>query len=280
MASSKQVWLLVVLLTLPAVLATTSAGQFELDGQFIQGGLVFGKTLPGSEVLLNGRTVRVSPAGQFLLGFGRTADPTATLEVRLPDGSVESRELEIAQREYQVQRIDGLPPKMVTPSEEDLERIRADQALINAARNRDTPSTYFNSGFEWPALGVISGVYGSQRILNGQARQPHYGVDIAAPQGTPVHAPADGVVSLVRDDMYYTGGTIMIDHGHGLSSAFLHLSRIHVQELQGVKRGDLIGEIGATGRATGPHLDWRINLYSTRVDAQLLVSPLPAVGDE
>lgn len=256
--------------------AAGAAGGLQLDGHFTQGGLVYGRALPGTEVRLDGHAVRISPDGAFLLGFGREAPSSARLELRYPDGERETRELHVARREYAIQHIDGLPSAMVTPSAAELARIRSDQALVEAARARDTAVTYFESGFEWPTRGPISGVYGSQRILNGEPRQPHYGVDIAVPAGTPVHAPADGVVSLARTDMYYTGGTLMIDHGHGLSSAFLHLSRLHVAEGDRVRRGDLIGEVGATGRATGAHLDWRINLFETRIDAQLVAGPMPA----
>ena len=259
--------------------ATVVGSELVLDGEFAQGGLIQGHTEPGAEVRLDGRTVRVSADGRFLLGFGRDAASSASLAVVMPNGQVENRKLPVRSREYQIQRIDGLPDKMVTPGEADLARIRAEQAQINAARQRDTVTPYFTSGFVWPANGIISGVYGSQRVLNGKPRRPHFGVDIAAPEGTPVRAPADGIIALAHNDMYFTGGTIFIDHGHGLTSAFLHLSKILVAEGLVVKQGDVVGELGATGRATGPHLDWRMNLFNVRVDPAFLVGPMPAAGD-
>ncbi len=247
----------------------------ELRGELIQGGLVIGSVTPATQVRLDGRVVRVSPQGDFVLGFGRNAEPRSSLQLRYPDGRALDHTLQIMPRTYQVQRIDGLPPAKVTPSVKDLERIKREQALINAARRRDDPRTDFLQGFIWPAKGRISGVYGSQRILNGKPRRPHYGLDIAAPRGTPVRAPAAGVVSLVHKDMYFTGGTVILDHGHGLSSVFIHLSKVHVAQGDRLAQGALLGEVGATGRATGPHLHWGMNLFQQRLDPQLLVPPLP-----
>lgn len=254
--------------------APAAAGSFSLDGKAIQGGLMVGRTDPGTVVLFDGRAVRVSPAGDFLVGFTREAGPTSVLELRYADGSVRKVALSVEPRKYDIQRIDGLPPKMVTPPPDVLARIKRENQLIKAARDRDTAAEYFLKGWIWPARGRISGVYGSQRILNGEARQPHYGVDIAAPVGTPVIAPSDGVVTLVQKDLYYTGGTIIIDHGHGLSSAFLHMQDVAVEKGQRLRQGDRIGTIGKTGRASGPHLDWRMNLFDARIDPALLVPPM------
>jgi murein DD-endopeptidase MepM/ murein hydrolase activator NlpD len=254
------------------------AGQLELDGHFLQGGLVFGATEPGAEVMLDGRRVRVSPAGRFLLGFGREAGPAASLTIRFSDGTRETRRLEIEQRSYKIQRINGLSRKMVTPPESEWPRIQAENARIAEVRALDRPEAMFESGFTWPALGRISGVYGSQRILNGEPRRPHYGVDVAAPLGTPITAPADGVVALAETGMYYTGGTVILDHGHGLTSAFLHMKDVLVTVDMRVKQGELIGTLGATGRVTGPHLDWRINWFDQRLDPGLLVGPMPEAG--
>nr|WP_041355660.1 M23 family metallopeptidase [Nitrosococcus halophilus] len=252
----------------------------EFHGPLQQGSLVIGQTEPGVEVFLDGRQLRISEDGLFLMGFGRDAKPEATLKLVFPDGAHEVRELEIAQRQYQIQRIEGLPPRKVTPRTEDLVRIRKEAALVRKARKRDDPRTDFLSGFIWPVQGAISGVYGSQRILNGQPRRPHYGIDIAAPTGTPVRAPSDGFVTLVHPDMFFSGGTLILDHGHGLSSAFLHLRRILVKEGERVTQGEIIAEVGATGRVTGAHLDWRINLFQTRLDPQLLVAPMPTAARE
>ena len=261
--------LLLLALSLPA-----EGSDLHLDGDFMQGGLVFGSTLPGAKVRLGERAVRVSPAGRFVVGFGRDAESIAELSLTTPDGTTTVYDLDIEDRQYRVQRIDGLPPKMVTPPEEVLARIRRENAEIARVRTIDSPTPYYEEGFVWPARGRISGVYGSQRILNGQPRRPHYGIDIAAPTGTPVVAPAGGVVTLAEDDLYYTGGTLIIDHGHGLSSAFLHMDSLAVSLGQVVKKGDPIGTVGASGRATGPHLDWRINWFNRRIDPALLVGPI------
>lgn len=261
------------------VLAGAAMAQADdsltLSGDLSQGGLVFGKAAPGALVALNGKALRVTADGRFIFGFGRDAPQAATLTVTAPDGGVTTRELEIAQREYQVQRIDGLPNRFVTPPDDVLTRIRADAAAAAKARETDRSETDFDSGFRWPAVGIVSGVYGSQRVLNGEPRRPHFGIDIAAPQGTPVVAPADGVVTLMHPDMYFTGVTLFLDHGHGLSSAFLHLERVTVEEGQKVRQGEQIATVGSTGRSTGPHLDWRINWFTERLDPALLVPPMP-----
>ena len=265
-----------VLLSPPEVVA--GAQDLRLDGDFVQGALVHGTTDPRARVLLDGRRVRVSPAGRFVIGFGRDAPEQARLEVALPDGRHLERPLHITQRSYQIQRIDGLPAKMVTPPEEVLARIRADAALIAEARAADRAETYFEDGFVWPATGIVTGVFGSQRILNGEPRRPHFGIDIAAPEGTPVKAAAGGVVTVAHADMYFTGGTVVLDHGHGLTSAYLHLKDVRVTEGQVVQQGETIGTVGSTGRSTGAHLDWRLNWFDQRLDPALLVPPMPAPG--
>ena len=191
------------------------------------------------------------------------------------DGRIERRVIEVAPREYRIQRIDGLPREKVTPPEAVLARIREEGARVAAARANDDPRTDFRDGFVWPLTGRISGVYGSQRVLNGEPRRPHFGVDVAAPTGTPVAAPADAVVRLADDDLYFSGGTLIMDHGHGLTSTFIHLSKILVEPGQRVRQGEVVAEVGATGRATGPHLDWRMNLFDARLDPQLLTPPMP-----
>ncbi len=246
----------------------------RLEGKFVQGGLVVGHTAPGARVRLDGKPVPLRADGRFLIGFGRDAKPEAVLEVRHA-GRVVTRRLKIGKRKYRIQRITGLPPKMVTPPKEVLARIRAEAKMIRAARLTDTPSPFFDSGFAWPARGRISGVYGSQRILNGKPRRPHFGVDVAAPKGTPVAAAAAGIVRVAKTDLYFTGGTVLIDHGFGLNSAYSHLQTVTVKEGQRVAKGERIGTIGATGRATGAHLDWRVNLFLTRLDPALLVPPMP-----
>ncbi|MDX1513147.1 MAG: M23 family metallopeptidase [Gammaproteobacteria bacterium] len=254
----------------------TRASDLRLEGKFIQGGLVIGHAPSGVRVSIDGAPVRVSDEGVFVFGFGRDAPASARLEIAYPDGRVTERVLDVEKRAYRIQRIDGLPERKVTPSEADLARISQEAAMVRAARARDDPRTDFLDGFIWPATGRISGVYGSQRILNGEPRRPHFGVDVAGPVGTPVRAPAPGLVTLAHPDMFFSGGTLIIDHGHGLSSSFLHLSEILVEHGQRVRRGDLIARIGATGRATGPHLDWRMNWFDARIDPALLAGPMPA----
>jgi murein DD-endopeptidase MepM/ murein hydrolase activator NlpD len=254
--------------------AVAFADATIFEGDFIQGGLVTGRTLPGAHVTFNDRRVRVSKDGLFLIGFGRDAPGQAKVDIELPDGSHHTRTFKVKKRQYKIQYIKGLPPRKVTPSKEDLERIRAEAALVRKAREIDDPRTDFLTGFRWPVEGKITGVYGSQRVLNGKPRRPHFGVDIAAPVGTAVLAPADGMVTLVYPDMYFSGGTVILDHGHGLSSSFLHLSKILVTKGQAISRGEIIAEVGAMGRVTGAHLDWRINLFQVRLDPQLLMSPM------
>lgn len=259
-----------ILLTAQPAAAVT----LEMNGAFTQGGIVMGRTDPGATLILDGKPVRVGADGVFVLGFGREAEPKSTLVVRGPDGSEQRRILEIAKREYRIQRIDGLPQKYVEPPAEVLARIRRENAEIRKAREIDTGRAYFAEGFIWPAKGRISGVYGSQRVLNGEPKRPHYGIDVAAPAGTPVVAPASGIVRLAEKDLYYTGGTIILDHGHGLSSAFLHMQDVSVKVGQELKRGERMGTVGSTGRSTGAHLDWRINWFDVRVDAAVLVPPM------
>ncbi|HSE78512.1 MAG TPA: M23 family metallopeptidase [Alphaproteobacteria bacterium] len=259
------------------VTAAGAAGaELRLDGRPIQGGLIVGQAAPGARVAVDGRAVRVAPDGRFLIGFGREAGPNAILAVIWPDGTQERRALDIAPRAYDIQRIDGLPERLVSPALEDLARIKQDSARIAAARQRDTAESMFASGFAWPAIGAISGVYGSQRILNGQPRQPHFGVDIAAPTGTPVAAPADAIVVLTDEAMFFTGKTLMLDHGHGLTSVFAHLSEIAVGDGERVRKGQIVGRLGATGRVTGAHLHWGMALFGVQLDPALLVPPMPA----
>ena len=251
------------------------AADLAFEGEAVQGGLVVGQTRPGAAVWVDQQPVRVSPAGEFLVGFHRDEKGPVHVRATLPGGGDAKRALAVRKRTYQEQRIDGLPPGKVTPKAEDLKRIRRENALVREARTLDEPRTAFRQGFIWPVTGRISGVYGSRRILNGNPRRPHYGIDIAAPAGTPVRAPAGGKVTLAHPDMFFSGGTLILDHGHGLSSAFLHLHRILVNEGQVVARGEIIAEVGATGRVTGAHLDWRINLFKRRLDPELVAGPMP-----
>jgi len=263
------------LLALIAGAAAASPPALELEGAFVQGGLVRGQVPPGSEVRFAGRRLRLDPAGRFLLGFGRDDAGGEALLVRYPDGSRIERRLVIKGRDYRIERVDGLPPREVSPSAEDLVRIGAEAKRIEAARERDSAAPRIAPAFVWPVVGPITGVYGSQRILNGEPRAPHRGIDIAAPAGSPVGAMADGVVSLAAPDMYFTGNTVMIDHGYGLHSVYAHLSELAVEVGQTVRKGQPIGRVGATGRATGPHLHWGVYWFGQALDPALQVGPMP-----
>ncbi|MGB2145042.1 MAG: M23 family metallopeptidase [Porticoccaceae bacterium] len=244
-------------------------------GSLKQGGLVLGELGQGETVSYQGKVLKLNDKRQFLLGFGRNQPPTAEIIVHHKSGDTKIT-LNIASREYAVQKIEGVPQKTVTPSDQDLKRIKQDAALVREARRLRRDKDDFTAGFTQPAYGTITGVYGSQRFYNGVPKSPHYGIDYAAPTGTPVIAPAAGVISLVHADMFYSGGTMILDHGHGLSSTFLHLSEILVEQGQSVSAGMVIAKIGASGRATGPHLDWRMNWLDQRIDPQLVLETLPA----
>jgi murein DD-endopeptidase MepM/ murein hydrolase activator NlpD len=252
-----------------------AADRLSLDGPMTQGALIVGTTEPGARVTLDGRRLRVSKEGYFVIGLGRDAKAKSVLRVVHADGRKQARTLKISKRKYDVQRIKGLPKRKVSPSKKDMVRIRKDSARIRAVRDRYGANLGYRGGFAWPVRGRISGVYGSQRILNGEARRPHSGVDVAAPTGTPVAAIADGVAALADAGMFFTGNTVMIDHGHGVTSVYAHLSKLLVKQGQAVRKGQRIGLIGATGRVTGPHLHWGVSVARTAVDPALLVGPMP-----
>ena len=267
---------LVALLLAALAAPSAQAAGLHLKGALEQGGLVEGVAAPGAQVTLDGKKLALAPDGSFAFGFGRDAKTAATLAVVWPDGKRETRTLSIARREWRIQRIDGLPERAVTPTPEDMVRIRAESLLLRKARHRATLAAWFRGGFVWPAAGKISGIYGSQRILNGEPRQPHLGVDIAAPVGTPIVAAADGVVSLVHDSMFFTGKTLAIDHGLGVSTIYAHMSALLVKAGDRVKRGQPIGRIGKTGRVTGPHLHWSLTWFDIRLDPSLALGSQPA----
>jgi len=258
------------------VVSFSATADIRIEGNFVQGGMLVGQGAEGASVWQDDKPVLVGKNGIFLLGFGRDSGPESNLKIVYADGSLEKRTLKVKKRQYKVQRIDGLPKRKVSPrSEKDLKRIRRDSAVVKAARTRNDDRADFLDGFAWPVKGRISGVYGSQRVLNGKPRRPHFGVDIARPTGTPVSAPADGIVTMAEPDLFFSGGTLIIDHGHKLSSTFLHLSKVSAKVGQVVKKGDVVGAVGATGRVTGAHLDWRMNLRNRRIDPQLLVPRMP-----
>jgi len=254
------------------------AGAVKLNGHLTQGGMAWGHVTPGSALRFLNHDVRVGPDGLFVIGFGRDFGDKAEVEITTPDGARRVEVFAISKRKYNIQRIDGLPKKMVSPGPKALARIRRENKLIGKARLRDTPTPHFVRGFAWPAVGPISGVYGSQRVLNGKPRRPHFGVDVAMPIGTPVGAAAAGKVVLAEPDLYYTGVTVIIDHGHGVTSLYMHMHSLNVRVGDAVDQGDIIGAIGKSGRATGPHLDWRINWFEQKIDPQLLTPPMPDVS--
>jgi murein DD-endopeptidase MepM/ murein hydrolase activator NlpD len=249
----------------------------EFRGYFTQGGLVIGKTDPSNKVTLNSKKLVVDSNGYFTMGFGRNEKLNHQLVIiDKQGGSKLEHPFKITKRTYKVERVDGLPPSKVNPYKpETLKRIRAETKLVKSARATFSYRNDFVKDMIWPAMGRISGVYGSQRVLNGEPKRPHYGLDIANKKGTNIKAPWSGKVVLTHPDMYFSGGTIVLEHGLGVTTSYIHLSRIDVKEGDTVEQGEVIGGIGSTGRATGPHLDWRMNWYNTRLDPHLFVQEIP-----
>lgn len=247
----------------------------ELTGESQPGGLLWGRVAPATVLEFNGVDVPILEDGTFVLGLGR--DAPATLELTV--GPTLSCTIDVESRQYRISRVEGVPQRTVTPPEEQLARIRSERQRVRSAKAKRVRRQDFleavKAGLQWPVTGRISGVYGSQRFYNGRPGNPHYGVDVARPTGTPVLSPGPGVITLAEPDLFYSGGTVILDHGYGLSSSFLHMSRIDVTVGDEVQAGDPIGAIGATGRATGPHLDWRMSWFNQRIDPQLLVPPMP-----
>ena len=260
------------------LLASGNSTALQLNGARTQGGLVIGRVAPRERVFLDNREVRVSPDGIFLIGFGRDAPSEVKLLVQNRDGVRVEKRLSISKRSYKVSHVNGLPESKVTPKPSDMKKIREDNAKIARVRKLDSAEAHFMTGFIWPATGRISGVFGSQRILNGEPRRPHNGIDIAAPRGTPVVAMAEGQVVLANSDMFLTGKTVMINHGHGLTSIYIHMDRITVKRADLVSRGQQIGAVGMTGRATGPHLHWGVSLFNTKLDPALLVGSMEGIN--
>ena len=252
-------------------LAASPSSHTAFPPSVPQGALVIGKVDPASTVRYAGRELLVTAAGDVVFGIGRDEDGPARVDVRSRDGRVERIEIAIEPRDWPTERVDGVPPKTVEPPPEIAARIKREQARVVAARARDDAREEFLETFIWPVQGRISGRFGNQRIYNGTPKSPHSGMDIAVPQGTPVQAPAGGLITFADPDLYLTGGTLLIDHGHGVSSNFLHLSRIDVKVGDHVAQGDIVGAVGKTGRATGPHLHWGLNWLKVRLDPLLLV---------
>ena len=247
---------------------TKGASAVEFQGQFIQGHFIIGKTESGTKVLIDKKEVRTSDDGYFVFGIGRDRKYDVVITLN-KDGNKQKIVKKVLKRKYNIQRIDGLPEEQVTPPEEVYVRINKENKLIGDAKAIDSNLTYFKNKFIVPIENtIISGVYGSQRILNGKPKWPHYGLDFAADEGTTIKAMLDGIVTLAEPDLYYTGGTLMFDHGHGISTIYLHMQKLLVKKGQKIKQEDIIGTVGSTGRATGPHLDIRLNWFRTRLDPE------------
>jgi len=268
----------IILSILLVAAASLAAQAVELSGTAAQGGMLWGKVAPGATVSLDGAPVKVGPGGNFVIGFGRDAGARATLSVQHKDGATEVQAITVRKRHFDIERVDGLPPKTVTPPPEWRERRAKETGMVRDARSHNTDALDWQAGFIRPAEGRFSGFYGSQRILNGEPRSPHYGLDIAGPTGTPIVAPASGVVRLAVPDFLLEGGIVIIDHGFGVTSTLFHMNSVDVQKGQTVRQGDRIGTIGQTGRANGPHVDWRVNWGGVRLDPILLIEPEPLKG--
>ena len=242
------------------------ANAAEFNGKFIQGHFIIGKTNPSSKVIIDKKKVKVSKDGFFAFGIDRDRKYDVVIKINT-DGNTQKIVKRVQKREYNIQRIDGLEEKKVTPPEEVYERIKKENKLIAKAREINSDLDFFKNKFILPLdNAIITGVYGSQRILNGKPRWPHYGIDFAGDLGTPIKAMADGVATLVEKDLYFTGATLIFDHGHGISTLYMHMDKIFVEKDDIVKQGDIIGTVGSSGRSTGPHLDVRLNWFGTRLD--------------
>lgn len=246
---------------------------FELETPAEQGRLVFGRADPACRIEVGGRSLRVAPEGRFAFGIGRDAKGRIAVTVTDLYGGTTVESVAVLARRFAVQRIDGVPPAMVEPPPDLAARIARERAAIAASRTRDDDRADFTSPFIWPVRGRISGVYGSQRIFNGVPKAPHLGLDIAAPTGTAIVAPAPGVVVFTQTDQYLNGGVVVLDHGHGVSSTFIHMHRIDVATGERLAQGDPVGQVGATGRTTGPHLHWGLNWFDVQLDPWPLLPP-------
>jgi len=247
------------------IFATSHVRAIEFQGNFLQGHFILGKTHPNAKIIVDKKEVKVSKDGFFVFGIDRDRKFDLTFTKTL-DGKKSIITKKILKRKYNIQKIDGLPENKVTPPESVYKRIKKENNAIGKARAINSNLSFFKDKFVMPVEGIISGVYGSQRILNGKPKWPHYGIDIAAKKGTLINSSATGVVTMAEDDLYYTGGTIIMDHGHGISTIYSHLETILVSVGDQINQGDIIGTVGSTGRSTGPHLDFRVNWFQTRLD--------------
>ena len=250
---------------------STQLNAVEFKGKFLQGHYIVGITNPSAKIIVGKKEVRVSKDGYFVFGIDRDRKFDISI-TKIIDGKKEVITKQVLKRKYNIQRIDGLEESKVTPPESVYKRIKEENNRIGEARAINSGLPFFKNQFIMPVEGIISGVYGSQRILNGKPRWPHYGIDIAAKKGTMIKSSGSGVVTMAEDDLYYTGGTIIMDHGHGISTIYSHLENIMVSVGDKINQGDIIGTVGSTGRSTGPHLDFRVNWFQTRLDPMSLLN--------
>jgi murein DD-endopeptidase MepM/ murein hydrolase activator NlpD len=246
-----------------------------LSGEIKQGGLMVGKTNINNLVTLNGKSVTLSKSGDYVFGFSRDDVSSYVLNITDQHGEISTRTLTPQKRDYKIQRIEGIKKSIMNPNAKANVRAQQDNKQIGIARKVDSKLTAFATGFIAPIEGTITGVYGSQRVYNGVPKRPHFGLDYAGKIGDPVKAPASGTVLLWVPDMFYSGGTMIIDHGQGISSTFLHLSGSTVKQGDKVKQGQVVASVGKSGRATGPHLDWRINWFGVKIDPALVLKLTP-----
>jgi murein DD-endopeptidase MepM/ murein hydrolase activator NlpD len=249
-----------------------------LEGKLTQGALVIGRTAPGATVMLDGKPVAVDAAGAFALGFTHDAKREWLLTITTASGEKLARPLAVAPRQYKIQRLEGVDQKYVEPPPEVMKRLEEEYFMVRKAREAISAQPFWRAGFIWPAMGRISGVYGSQRVINGKPLRPHFGVDVAAPPGTPVRAAASGIVTLAHGDLYFSGKTVIVDHGLGVSTLYIHMRELHVATGDRVAQGQIIGTIGSTGRSTGPHLHWGLNLGQDYLDPKTVVGPMPGAS--
>ena len=251
---------------------TIKLHAIEFNGKFIQGHFIIGKTNPNSKIIIDKKKIKVSKDGYFAFGLDRERKYDVVIQIK-SNGETRKIIKKVQKRKYNIQRIDGLEEKKVTPPEEVYERIKKENKLIAEAREINSDLDFFKDKFILPLNNaIITGVYGSQRILNGKPRWPHYGIDFAGDLGTPIKAMVDGVVTMAELDLYFTGATLIFDHGHGISTLYMHMDEIFVQKGDIVKQGDVIGTVGSSGRSTGPHLDVRLNWFGTRLDPATVLS--------
>tara|TARA_S200000501_G_scaffold14290_1_gene12625 strand:- start:273 stop:1070 length:798 start_codon:yes stop_codon:yes gene_type:complete len=243
----------------------------EFNGKFIQGHFIVGQTENKSKIFIDKKEIKVSKDGYFVFGIDRDRKLDLVI-TKVLDGKKERIVKKIYKRKYQIQRIDGLDEKKVTPPEEVYNRIKEENNRIGKARAKNSDLVFFKNQFIMPVKGIVTGVYGSQRILNGKPKWPHYGIDIAAEKGTKIKSSGSGVVTMAEDDLYYTGGTIIMDHGHGISTIYSHLEEVMVNVGDEINQGNVIGTVGSTGRSTGPHLDFRVNWFQTRLDPMTILN--------